>query len=192
VINYFVHVPKNAGCSISNALGRSVEVINHDRRKSDFRYFKDHNLSKKTFSFAFVRNPWDRVVSAYSFVKKGGVNAGDKADRDKYLAQYSSFSEFVKNFDDSILEQIHFVPQYKWICGDNGDVIVDFVGRFENLREDFNTVCGVIGVKAELPHSNKGKHKHYTKFYDAETEQVIAEKYAKDIEYFEYGFGDGA
>ncbi len=133
---------------------------------------------KNYFKFAFVRNPWDRVLSWYFFYSSFNVmkNLSTKDE---------TFKDFILNKSRS----------YRW-SGDNQSQYnftkcCDFIGKYENLQQDFNTVCDKIGIQQQqLPHKNKTKHKHYTKYYDKETKQIVAEKLAKDIEYFNYKFGE--
>tara|TARA_Y100001934_G_C12220581_1_gene710551 strand:- start:482 stop:1087 length:606 start_codon:yes stop_codon:yes gene_type:complete len=114
-----------------------------------------------------IRNPFDRTVSFWKWQKK-----------------------FKGSFHNFILKQKIKKPMYDF-CTINGENAIDFFIRFENLQEDLNIVCDKIGIpRQELPHKNKSKHKHYTEYYDDETRQIVAEKYAKDIEYFGYEFGE--
>ena len=127
------------------------------------------------FKFAFVRNPWDRMVSSWQMQMPN-----------------ISLSKFLKMYpykDDTDLIW-HTLPMWIHIYDNQKNILVDFIGRFENLQEDFNIVCDKVGVpRQELPHRNTTEHKHYTEYYDEETRQIVAEKYAKDIEYFGYEFG---
>ena len=67
---------------------------------------------------------------------------------------------------------------------------IDFIGRFENLEEDFHYICEKIGLSnIKLPHENITRHKHYIKYYDDETRGIVAEIYVKDIKFFNYKFG---
>jgi hypothetical protein len=71
----------------------------------------------------------------------------------------------------------------------NMEVYFDFIGRFERLREDFQTVCERLGFKATLPHVNRSDHAPYTSYYDDRSRVLVAERCAYDIERFGYRFG---
>ena len=146
------------------------------------------------FKFTFVRNPFSKCLSEYFWEKT-------------YLNESLNFNDWVKfKLGDLInqsenniimMRQKHNLEQYKFIYDTSDNCLVDFIGRFENLQEDFNIVCDKIGIpRQKLPHKNKTKHqnksnyKHYTEYYDDETRQIVAEKYARDIEYFGYKFGE--
>ena len=170
----------------SQGIGASEENTYYHHRKT--KYMKSHFEKMKWnfddyFKFAFVRNPFEREVSLWKYlirIKKEGETVEEKfSDFVKIPANRSggrpgagyTYMDYVKDVD--------------------GTIILDFIGRFENLQQDFNTVCDKIGIPhQELPHMNKTKHKHYTEYYDDETRQIVAEKYAKDIEYFGYEFGE--
>ena len=66
---------------------------------------------------------------------------------------------------------------------------MDFIGKFENLQEDFNKVCDKIGVKRErLPHRKKSIRKPYRDYYNSNTKKIVENLYGEDIEHFGYRF----
>jgi hypothetical protein len=145
-------------------------------QKEDFKIY-DPNRYKEYFTWTLVRNPWDRLVSTY---------------KDKASKGYGPWCNF-KNltFSDFIINKEGIKNSHTCVQKTQFPPNIDFIGRFENLQEDFNTICDKIGMpRQELPHKNKSKHKHYTEYYDDETRQIVAEKFAKDIEYFGYEFGE--
>jgi len=192
-MNVFIHIPKTGGNSIVNThIASYIKTVGHNLRNPDFRYYKDSGARKcSKFSFAFVRNPWSRLVSSYFYLKTGGSSKepGDAEDNEKYLSGYSSFDNMLLNWSDELFNQMHFKPQYEWLCDDTGKLLPDFIGKIENFQQDFDKVCDSIGIPhAQLPHNNKTEHKHYTEYYDDVTREIVAEKYAKDIERFGYEF----
>lgn len=173
----FVHIPKTAGVSIYTVFGTDRRKQDHSNLRENMRY--RHRRKKKYFKFCFVRNPRDRFLSTYFYLKKGGRGGNGDVHDAKILNQFENFKEFVDNFDKikNDFADRHFYEQFFWM-----DDKLDFIGKCENLQEDFNFVCDKLGIPHQkLPHHNKSKHKSYTEYYDDETRQIAAEQYRKDI-----------
>jgi len=150
------------------------------------------------FKFAFVRNPWDRLVSCYSQkLNLNGPGLKLPVDNDIQLYPGMSFPAFVEavhEIPDGAANP-HFQSQHMVICGPGEDkpILPDFVGRFENLAADFDAVAERISgpQKLELPHilrSRSRQSRTYTEFYDDRLRDLAHERYRDDIEIFGYSY----
>ena len=181
----FVHIIKTGGESIEKFFqGRKIHKFAKNYKKE-----VGNKKWNNYFKFTFVRNPWDKMVSQYFYIQKNKKGKYNLTFREFILAfQSCPESEYIneKGID------VRYNPiQLPWILDDNGNCLVNYIGRFENFQQDFNIVCDKIGIpRQKLPHENKSKHNHYTEYYDDETKQIVAEKYAKDIKHFGYKFGE--
>ena len=184
----FIHVPKTGGVSVrlplfNKKIGPHTTAM---RRREELGQRYD-----ELFSFAFVRNPWDRLVSTFHFLNKKGIgNRDDIILYKRYIEKYfGNFHDFVKYENQNFEKILHARPQHEFICNKRGRIIVNFVGRFEHLEKDFSYIGRWIGVQPQqLPHINKSDHKHYQEYYDDETKEIVAKLYKKDIEYFRYRY----
>ncbi|MBU2979576.1 sulfotransferase family 2 domain-containing protein [Alteromonas sp. C1M14] len=220
----FVHVPKTAGQSIEQffkekhqlnskycqelLLGKNDDPSKGPQRLAHLRsdeYVSCGHLDAETyddyFTFAFVRNPWQRLVSEYLHKK---------------IDSKMSLKEFVLHGfpkPDPVCDAYrHVIPQYDYLFDSQGNQNVDFIGRFEDLQKGFSLVCDRLGIDdATLPHKNnsccsrrvmlrKFRHlfrrqqdrvkKHYTEYFDDELLAHVNRLYAKDIGHFGYVFGE--
>jgi len=133
------------------------------------------------YRFAFVRNPWDRLVSCY-FSK---IFEQEKVGFREYWGL--DFAGFVMAACQSDVAQVnkHLRLQSSLIPVDS----LDYIGRFENLQNDFRHACRVVGLlKSDLPHRNASTHQHYSHYYSQSTRDAVAAAYSADIELFEYTF----
>lgn len=188
----FIHIPKTAGMSISKTL------FGNYADHADIDWYLEHypaGTVKRYFKFAFVRNPWDRLHSAYFFLKKGGMYNVDAEFYEQHLSHLSSFEEFILEWlnNETIESYVHFVPQYKFITSKNNrdEIIMDFIGNYENLEEGFQHVCKTLKfqnvqlLKENITHNGQRK---YFQSYSKEMKDKVHELYQRDIEFFKYSF----
>ncbi|BAW96821.1 hypothetical protein NIES970_17630 [[Synechococcus] sp. NIES-970] len=216
----FVHIPKTAGSSIEETLCQHYKVShnealilkNNDPSKgpqslshlTSREYIKFGYITQDEFSilfkFAFVRNPWSRVVSEYKW--------------HRYYRKYT-FKDWLFKFfpsEDSIvtmkddLRWRHVMPQYRYIFDNDGKNLMNFIGYFENLNDDFRKLeklleqnfPALLKVRESKISENSIKkgliklfskgdfYKNYKDYYDQETWNWVSDFYRKDIELFGY------
>ena len=83
---------------------------------------------------------------------------------------------------------MHFIPQYEFVCNKNGKIIVDYVGKFENLNQSLDEINDILKSDFELEHHNKTDKKDYKDIYTPEMIEKVHQIYQKDIDIFEYNF----
>ena len=205
----FIHVPKTAGSSVAFALwphadhvddywmNRGLKLVgihvNHyaPYRRKKFRTHTPAAILERQlpaevfadlFKFAFVRNPWDLLVSSYHYLLKHAPHhRGRLARRLQSFADYAAYEIRRGKMSQSAM-----------LTGRDGRLLVDFVGRFESLPSDFAYACRRIGVEVELPRANATRHRDYRNFYDDRLAEAVGRFFAADAERFGYGFDDAA
>jgi hypothetical protein len=149
------------------------------------------------FKFTFVRNPWDRLLSCYmSKVVRSGAGMPMGKYGNVSLRRDMTFQEFAEAVCLIPDEEAnpHFRSQHIFVCGEGSrkEILADFVGRFENLDEDFEFVTKRIGINAQLPHAadttSIRSSRSYRDFYDEKLAEMVGERYREDIELFGYSF----
>ena len=183
----FIHIPKCAGTTMRTQLDYS-NVVQH-RSAWLIRDCMANDLEwQKRFKFAFVRNPWDRAVSWYHYYSKWiEVPSFEQWVKEGFKNHWVADWNHHKQPDKHPLLMSNFVTDV------HGNLIVDFIGRYENLKLDWIQVCERLGRDStlELPCTNTTNYheeKHYRDYYDHETIEKVRTRFQQDIELFGYEF----
>jgi tetratricopeptide (TPR) repeat protein len=190
----FIHIPKNGGTSIK----RVLDLPGGGHRTWRHYATRYPNIWQAYRSFAVVRNPWDRAVSAYHHARmkesywhneQTGLHPDYLALRDKSFAECVSilYHQRERLRHDSWLSQSEYVVDVE---SPERPIMVGRILRYESLAEDFAALCRELGVPAaDLPVENTSKRsRDYRSYYDDDTRRMLAEVYRADIERFGYAF----
>jgi chondroitin 4-sulfotransferase 11 len=207
----YLFIPKVACSSIKKVIADTLGIPPYDPSQPDkyihrriYPYAKRariYGAYKDYFKFSFVRNPFDRLVSCYS----------NKLAQDKYLnneyftngvarifkkykglfwggMSFEDFAASVAQIPDNRADP-HIRSQWLTMVDQRDHHLADYVGKFENLQEDFTFVCKTIGFPVkELPRLLKSDHKDYREYYTNKTIEIVQQRYSKDLETFQYDF----
>jgi hypothetical protein len=189
----FVHIPRAAGTSLNHALyGR---FMGHPTA-AEIHHWGSRALDALP-SFAITRNPWERLVSAYRFAKRGGGAGGafeaGILQPDRYqVAEFESFQRFVEEWllrhKEANLDGI-FQPQWTFVIGEDGQILVDHIGHLNDLEPTLDFVEGALGYRLQIPDGNRsGERMDFRQFYTPELVELVGNFYARDVEAFGYSF----
>jgi hypothetical protein len=189
----FVAVPKTGTTSIEHfltnyCLRKDVGFIRTTKANTSLRDVSGKHASiaaiKASYSTTnvitagFVRNPWDKVVSWFNYLKhnRQSIHTIDPSVR---------FEEFLYSAPPFV-----FTQSCQYLTNINGDVDVDFVGRFEEFELHFSLLCDLFNVEwAPLKKMNSTHNDaHYSEFYTPDTVRFVEELSLDDIKLFGYSF----
>lgn len=194
----FVHITKTAGTSIRRCLapyalarpGKVYSLLRYFDLPHDYRHYRfgrhdylvvaERKMPAEKYKsytrIAFVRNPWDRLVSGYF-----GYYTEHQGQRRKKAMTFMEFIEWQNQRQNQ---------QYRRIVNSQGELDCDFIGRYESIGQDCGRLGELLGIDIELPHANKSarRNKDYREYYDDHSFKFVCEHWAKDIELLGYKF----
>ncbi len=183
----FVHIQKTGGTSITKLIIENFgdwQVIGRKHSRMSFTKLKRDEL----FSFTFVRNPWDRMVSWYNMI----INGSMRIPWHIYVRREGrTFEEFVCKCITSGRADRTGIFQLRKIVDNQGSILVDFVGRFERFTDDVLEVFSRMEVsinRSDIPHLLRNGHGHYSKYYNSDTQKIVGKVFGDEIEFFGYQF----
>lgn len=178
----YFHIGKTGGSSIHKALVDNGYDDNILANRSVYyeakkEYFKGvANNFYNYFKFTFVRNKFEQLVSLYHYDKNGGILGS------------MSFDSFIKDLvakDEGLYGE--WLDQYH-LTHIDGECIFDYIGKYHEFQESVDHIMDNIGLPRDcVPRVNvtkRDRSKHFSEYYNKETEAIVREKFAKEIEFF--------
>lgn len=180
----FIHIPKSAGKSIAMAVYGSDKPGHYFAK--DYLWC-DRQAYKDSFKFCFVRDPVTRFISAYNFLSKGGTAKGDMDFKHEVIDKYKDINHFVMEWvdDRTILMKEHFLPQV-YFTHVNGENSMDFLGKYENIDEDYRKLRARLPFLPILPKLNKSQKG----VVQLTPESIKRLKEIYSVDYEAYGYHD--
>lgn len=201
----FVHIPKTAGKSVSTVLRElpgdrpawtartKHETLYEFRQRVRARQTRVEWLLQanpaRYFSFAFVRNPWDRMASLYRYL----VESRPREE----IAGVESFDDFLERAKDGepwIMSLHSMRLQKDFCCSPDGAWLADWVGHYESLGRDMEVIQKSVGIKVNLGWVNRSSNSagEYSNKYTTSGIRVVERLFGEDVELFRYKFSDRA
>ena len=197
----FVHIPRCAGSSIEDVIwpGERSEkqlwmgFVSRFRNRYQTGGLQ-HLLAKQIrrevgrqrfesyFKFSVVRNPFDRLVSQFSYMRR-------RPDLRAFIGmdRAAPFDEYLQLIGQN--RHVQWEPQTSFLYDDEGALLVDFVARFEDIEQDMARVIERLGLDCDsLPNVNPIPRGPYQSYYTERSRRQVERMYREDLTQFQYAF----
>lgn len=190
----FVHIPRTGGSGLILACAgrKHFELHGHANHAPGYVWLKDRDDLGKYYSFTVVRNPYERLVSAYHALRQPNKfhSSWDRWDASRYVFYGDGLRDFVLGgpLRRAVAEeQRHFLPQWRWVCDDRGNVLVNYVLKYEHQWESPGFLELITGTSyRDMGVVNASKHGRWQDMFDGEMLQLVEVLYREDFEKFNY------
>lgn len=185
----FIHIPKCAGNAVQQSLFGEV-VFGHQTIRQ-YQVALPSAVYRDAWKFTVTRDPWERIVSAWKFLKAGGYHAEDAKYFAENLSQYPSFDHFVNDWlvfqDLNQCGSLHLKPQLHYIRDFHGKIPMDYIVKLSDLADEYRHIRDRIGGSELSVHNKTEGAADYREFYDdKETFENVSRIYAEDIKTLGY------
>lgn len=193
----FIHIPKTAGTSITEELKKlpqkqqnlSPKMSKH-AKAWEVRALLGEEIWHNYFTFSFVRNPWDLMVSSYHWWLQKAVNMEQYKDHAKKIQQMDDFREFLRSKYGQKMINERYGDLYHWLADRKGNKrIVDYIGKVETLQKDWEQICERLELEpTRIGQHNPTQRADYRDYYDYKSKDLVARRFARTIQEFGYDF----
>ena len=186
----FIHIPKCAGNAVQQSLFGQI-VFGHQTIRQ-YQLALPASVYRNAWKFTVTRDPWERLASAWQFLKNGGFHAHDAQYFTDNISQYSTFDHFVNDWlvyqDLRNCGCVHFKPQVHFIQDLSGVLAMDQMIKLSNLGRDYSSLRErFMGEELTVENKAEGSSEGYSEMLaSAETRLNIAKVYAEDIAALDY------
>lgn len=176
---FFVHICKTGGTSIERTLAAPNQTVGGHSTAGAMRKKWPMEWAE-WLTFSVVRDPVDRFLSAWSYLRHEPVHPAHNNYLIHELDTLSAFCARLEAQPDLIHSMVHLIPQARFLQGISGQILVQKVYRFEELEEAWKDICARLGVDKKLPHLNRSKRE------EGDVGDLVRRLYREDCNLFGY------
>ena len=181
-----VHVPKTSGMTLVHVVFQDAErplgQWGHLTVLEEFQHLKQVPVAY--FEFAFVQNPWDRLVSAYHHIQE------KRADHRPLIAPFAACAQFLRVFGNDprrVESVVHFRAQSDFFSDSEGQTPLDCIGHFNHYQQGVDYVSHRLGLPlGGVGKRNHSRHAYFQGYYDDPPIQAVGNYYRRDVKLFGY------